>query len=124
MFVRSMNRTELARKLGVSASTVKSWQEPGGILHGVAREPGVYTTADLAVGAALLELQRLLGERSPKPVEYACQLAPRIRAAVAAGQAAVLRVRIPGSALVLDVDLAVLADGTVRQSPETADAHA
>ncbi len=109
-----MTRDEFATRLNVPLSTVKEWMRPGGILHGVPRLAGEFYPADLAVGAALLELQALLGERSRQAVEYARQLGPRIRQIVASGAPRRLRVRIPGTALAVDIDLEILND-TVRQ---------
>jgi hypothetical protein len=103
-----MTRDQFAEHLGVPLSSVKQWTLPGGILHGN-REPGVFTSSDAAVCRVLLELQRIMGEKSAQAYEYAKQLAPRVRANMGTGTKAI-KVRIPGDVLTVELQIGALRE--------------
>jgi hypothetical protein len=106
-----MTRSEFAARIGAPESAVKFWGQPGGILHG--RPYGLYTETDAAVCLAYLQLQMLMGERSPKALEAAKQLAPHVVAAVRSGRMDPLAVTITagdGSPVKIIVDIALLTE--------------
>ena len=81
----SMSPDGLCEELQIPRTTLNQWLRPKGIFHGVLREPGVYSTADVVVGRVFLELQALMGERSERVAEYVISLSPRLRAWVHSG---------------------------------------
>jgi hypothetical protein len=106
-----MTRSEFAARIGAPESAVKFWGQPGGLLHG--RPHGVYTETDAAVCMAYLQLQMVMGERSPRALEAAKQLAPHIVAAVRSGRMEPLTVGITardGSSVKIVVDVALLME--------------
>jgi hypothetical protein len=106
-----MTRSEFATRIGVPESAVKFWGQPGGLLHG--RPHGVYTETDAAVCLAYLQLQLIMGERSPKALEAAKQLAPHVVAAIRRGQTEPITVTIhyaPEKPMKITVDIALLTE--------------
>jgi hypothetical protein len=105
-----MTRSEFAARIGAPESAVKFWGQPGGLLHG--RPHGVYTETDAAVCLAYLQLQTLMGERSPRALELARKLAPHIVAAVRGGKTDPLTVAIAieGKPIKLTVDIEMLTE--------------
>jgi hypothetical protein len=106
-----MTRSEFATRIGAPESVVKFWGQPGGLLHG--RPYGIYTETDAAVCLAYMQLQVLMGERSPRALEAAKQLAPHVVAAVRSGRTDPLAVTITagdGSPVKIVVDVALLTE--------------
>lgn len=106
-----MTRAEFATHLGVPESTVALWGGKGGLLHD--RPRGYYSEIDAAVCRAYLELQRVMGDRSPRALEAAKQLAPHVVAAVRAGRTEPIRVTLTagdGRPVEVAVDVAILTE--------------
>jgi len=106
-----VTRAEFATRIGAPESAVKFWGQPGGLLHG--RPYGLYTETDAAVCLAYIQLQHLMGERSPRALEVAKQLAPHVVAAVRAGSTKPLATTITtgdGAPIKITVDVALLTE--------------
>lgn len=117
-----LNRHQLASVLGVPPSTVKEWMRPGGILNDRARlrdgNAAVFGPGDVLVGAAYLQLQRVLGEKSPLATELVHALEPRLRAAIAyrpgESRQLALRVVLSEPHVAVSIDLDALDDVLAR----------
>jgi hypothetical protein len=104
-----VTRIEFATRIGAPESAVKYWGQPGGLLH--ERPYGVYTETDAAVCLAYIQLQNLMGERSPRALEAAKQLAPHVVAAVRAGRSALATtITVDGAPVKITVDVALLTE--------------
>ena len=115
----SMNPDQYCQALGIPRSTLKQWLRPRGILHGVKRELGVYSPADVVLGFVLLEMQHLLGERSERAAEYVIELGPRIRAMVNARQMPpVFKVKIGDGPVTITIDLTAVHDNLIAEPVE------
>ena len=106
-----MTPDRFCETLEIPRSQLNQWLRPRGIFHGVPREVGVYSAADVAVAFVFLELQQLLGTRSDMAAQYTVELAPRLRAMVASQTLpSTLKVQIGTGPVTVTVDLTAVVE--------------